>query len=178
MTQVKLGHPQEILTSVSGYYGSLSSGSPAIIRSLTFESNQAKYGPFGFEQGTRFSIPVSGGKIVGFHGRSGWYLDSIGFYLKQLRSSNSSKSLVPSQSLTPNWNGNYGYNPMDGTISKGYDIVLAVRERGENYTILSNNFTREGSLTQEFRDIELKNKVRDYRPDDTHCYYIIPTKLT
>ncbi|XP_029123290.1 jacalin-related lectin 3 isoform X2 [Elaeis guineensis] len=157
--KIKLDHPLESLTSVSGYYGSLSSGSPAIIRSLTFESNQAKYGPFGYEQGMRFSFPMSGGKIVGFHGRSGWYLDSIGFYLKQLRSSNPSKSLVPSQSLTPNWNGKYGYNAVDGTISKGYDIVLAVRDRGDNYTILSNNYTREGSLTQEFRDIELRNKV-------------------
>ncbi|XP_038990479.1 jacalin-related lectin 3 isoform X1 [Phoenix dactylifera] len=156
--KVKLDHPHEILTSVSGYFGSLSSGSP-LIRSLTFESNQAKYGPFGFEQGMRFSFPMSGGKIVGFHGRSGWYLDSIGFYLKQLRSSNPSKALVPSQSLTPNWNGRYGYNAVDGTISKGYDIVLAVRERGDDYMILSNNYTREGSLTQGFRDVELKNRA-------------------
>lgn len=160
--KVKLNYPDEILTSVSGYYGSLSSGSPASIRSLTFESNQEKYGPFGFEQGMRFSFPMAGGKIVGFHGRSGWYLDSIGFYLKQLKSSNPSKALVPSQSQTLKHNGRYGYNVMDGTVSKGYDIVLAVRERGDNYTILSNNYTREGSLTQEFGEVKLKNGAASF----------------
>ncbi|CAL9102457.1 unnamed protein product [Musa textilis] len=105
-----------------------------IIRSLTFESNRAKYGPFGFDQGVSFSFPITGGKAVGFHGNAGWYLDSIGFYLKQVRSPSPSKALVPFQSLAAS---------MEGTASQGYDIVLAVRGRGQIFTAPSNINTRE-----------------------------------
>ncbi|KAJ0963159.1 hypothetical protein J5N97_028281 [Dioscorea zingiberensis] len=143
--KVPLDHPAEVLNSVSGHYGSLSNGSPIIIRSLTFQSNYSKYGPFGLEQGTHFSFPTNGGKIVGFHGRSGWFVDSIGFYLKQIKSSNPWNALVPSKSLSISRNDVNGYTVMEGTVGKGYDIVLAVRERGDNFQVLSKKFSREAS---------------------------------
>lgn len=50
-----------------------------VIRSLTFESNKRSFGPFGRKRGTRFWFPTTGlVKVVGFHGKSGWFLDSIG----------------------------------------------------------------------------------------------------
>ncbi|KAG6607646.1 Jacalin-related lectin 3, partial [Cucurbita argyrosperma subsp. sororia] len=74
----------EYLISVHGYHGSIfdKHGNPThVIRSLTFETNQRTLGPFGIEKGIKFSFPTTGLiKIVGFHGRCGWYLDSIGFH--------------------------------------------------------------------------------------------------
>ncbi|OVA11735.1 Mannose-binding lectin [Macleaya cordata] len=77
--QINLRYPEEFLTSVSGYYSPAVHGGTAVIRSLMFTSNQRTFGPFGIEEGTPFSFPMDGGLIVGFRGRSGWYLDAIGF---------------------------------------------------------------------------------------------------
>lgn len=98
-----------------------------------------------------FSFPISGHKVAGFHGNAGWYLDSVGFYLKQVRSPSLSKALVPFQSLAAS---------MEGTASQGYDIVLVVRGRGQNFTVLSNTNTRELAWpSQDYRALDLKNKV-------------------
>ncbi|KAF6149776.1 hypothetical protein GIB67_017509 [Kingdonia uniflora] len=82
--KVKLDFPHEYLMTVSGYYGSIKSKDTIFILSLTLQTNKQKYGPFRTNQGTYFSLPTTGGMIVGFHGSSGWYLDSIGVYLKPL----------------------------------------------------------------------------------------------
>lgn len=86
--KIKLGHPIEFLISISGHCGPLREGDVVIVRSLSFESNKKKYGPFGIEQGMPFSLPTSGGKLVGFHGRSSWYLDAIGVYVMPLMQRN------------------------------------------------------------------------------------------
>ena len=116
LLQIKLEYPDEVLTSISGCYGSIVNGSPVVVRSLTLESNRAKYGPYGFQQGTHFSFPMTGGRIVGFHGRCGWYLDSIGVYLKSLLKSDLSNSLLPSQ---------MGYNVVQGSVGRGYDPLIS-----------------------------------------------------
>lgn len=82
--QVKFNYPEEFLVSVSGYYGSIIDYGPVLVRSLVFESNKRKYGPFGLQQGAHFSLPMAGGMIAGFHGRSSWFLESIGVHLKPL----------------------------------------------------------------------------------------------
>lgn len=56
-----------------------------MIRSLTFKSNRRIFGPFGVEEGTPFTFSVDGGVIVGFQGRGGWYVDSIGFRLSRVQ---------------------------------------------------------------------------------------------
>ncbi|KAG8363452.1 hypothetical protein BUALT_Bualt19G0024000 [Buddleja alternifolia] len=85
--QIELHIPGEFLTGMNGYYsplnGNAGTGSP-IIRSLTFETNQRTFGPFGVKEGTPFSLPMKGGKIVGLIGGSGWYLDAIGAHVKAL----------------------------------------------------------------------------------------------
>ncbi|GKD42521.1 jacalin-related lectin 19-like protein [Tanacetum coccineum] len=80
--QIKLQFPDEVLISVSGHYCRVVYGGGHVIRSLTFKSNQRTYGPFGVEEGTPFNFLTNGGCIVGLYGRSGWFLDSLGFYLK------------------------------------------------------------------------------------------------
>ena len=133
--QVKLDFPDEVLVSVSGHYGSVC-GTPVIIRSLTFQSNSSKYGPFGTEDGTPFSLPVSSGKIIGFHGRSGSYLNSIGFYLKQVHFPNPLNSPATPRSL-PSAHSRNGYSFTGGDT--GADMVLAVRDRGVMLFMLAIN---------------------------------------
>jgi len=128
--QVKLDCPDEFLTSVHGYYGSLDGWGPVFVRSLTFRSNKKTYGPFGVEQGTYFSFPMSGGEIVGFHGKSGWYLDAIGIYLKPLQKQKTSKALVQSKSYVTNGTENISYTMMQGA-GNGFDILVAVKQKDD-----------------------------------------------
>jgi hypothetical protein len=69
------------LTHITGYYGSTILRGTAVVKSLTFHTNKRKYGPFGEEQGTSFSSASNNGIIVGFHGRKGWFVDSIGVHV-------------------------------------------------------------------------------------------------
>ena len=54
---------------------------PTVIKSLTFHTTKKSHGPFGDEHGTFFSSCLTDGRIVGFHGRAGWYIDSIGVHV-------------------------------------------------------------------------------------------------
>lgn len=71
---------------MSGYIAPVVYGGSPVTRSLTFKSNRRTFGPYGIEEGTPFSLPIEGGQIVGFKGRSGWYLDSIGCHLSPVQS--------------------------------------------------------------------------------------------
>ncbi|KAK3162103.1 hypothetical protein QOZ80_1BG0085430 [Eleusine coracana subsp. coracana] len=139
--QVKLDYPKEVLTSISGCYGAV--GTSVVIRSLTFESNCSKYGPFGTEQGTFFSFPASSGRIVGFHGRSGSSLHSIGCHLNKDKNTNLSGAPSALRSITSSYDGN-GHRYADS--SAGYDMVLAVRDRGDKYTALTTTLPKEQNL--------------------------------
>ncbi|KAM6595439.1 hypothetical protein CsatA_005963 [Cannabis sativa] len=70
----------EYLTSISGTYGEYRN--MTVITSISFITNLKTYGPFGGETGTAFSLPIQGGVIVGFHGKSGDFIDSIGIFVK------------------------------------------------------------------------------------------------
>lgn len=158
--QVKLDYPNEFLTKIHGCYGSLNQWGPNLVRSLSFESNKKTYGPFGVDQGTCFSVPLTGAKIVGFHGRCGWYLDAIGVYLKSLKHPNPSKSLAPSQSPITNTAENFGYSVIQGTVNQNYDIVLAVRQKDDFTKPLANNVSGKISFVKESNNIEHKENVR------------------
>ncbi|XP_006853911.2 jacalin-related lectin 19 [Amborella trichopoda] len=84
---IKFQYPEEFITGVSGHYSPMVHSGTPVIRSLKFATNRKTYGPYGVEEGTPFSFPMDGGHIVGFKGRSGWYLDAIGFRLSRLHSS-------------------------------------------------------------------------------------------
>ncbi|KAM7500413.1 hypothetical protein LguiA_024827 [Lonicera macranthoides] len=93
---VELKYPDEYLCSVIGHYDK--KDQYVVIQSLSFVSNKTKYGPFGAEKGTYFKFPSTSGnnKIIGFHGRSAAYLDSIGGYIEPIPDTKSiSKSLGP-----------------------------------------------------------------------------------
>ncbi|KAJ8756003.1 hypothetical protein K2173_024548 [Erythroxylum novogranatense] len=97
--EIKLDYPDEFLVGVSGYYGNF--WFMYVIRSITFESNRRTYGPFGDEVGTPFTFTVESGSVVGFKGRSGWYIDSIGFYISNTPPPSLSPPLPPPSSPPP-----------------------------------------------------------------------------
>ncbi|KAL5780487.1 hypothetical protein ACOSQ2_011224 [Xanthoceras sorbifolium] len=80
---IKVDGSNEYMVGVMGFYGSLEDnvGSEAV-RSIAFYTNKGKYGPFGKQIGTFFISPVSNEKVVGFHGRSGEYLDALGVHIE------------------------------------------------------------------------------------------------
>lgn len=74
--------PDEYLTAVKGHVGDHQGR--FCVKSLTFIGNRRTFGPYGEEQGALFELPAAGGRIVGFHGRSGSYLDALGTYVKMV----------------------------------------------------------------------------------------------
>lgn len=161
MLQVKFDYPNEILTKIHGYYGSFNHLGPNLVRSLSFESNKKTYGPFGVEQGTYFSVPLTGAKIVGFHGRCGWYVDAIGVYLKSLKQPNPSKPLAHSQGPITHFSENFGYSVIQGTVNEHYDIVLALKQKDHFNKPVANNVAGKISFVQESNNTEQKEKVRE-----------------
>lgn len=79
--QIKVDGEKEYLQGVAGFYGAIDeNGGNTTVRSLTFYSNKGKYGPYGYEIGTAFNSPAKG-KILGFRGSSGAFLDNIGVHI-------------------------------------------------------------------------------------------------
>jgi hypothetical protein len=70
----------EYITSVKGYVSTFNG--VFVLRSLKFETNLGSFGPYGQEQGVPFELPAITGQIIGFHARSGTYLDALGVYVK------------------------------------------------------------------------------------------------
>ncbi|URE39930.1 Mannose glucose-specific lectin [Musa troglodytarum] len=61
---------------VASYHGVV------VVGKLGLITNKKAYGPFGNTGGTPFSLPIAAGKISGFFGRDGQFLDAIGVYLE------------------------------------------------------------------------------------------------
>ncbi|WRX30428.1 Jacalin-like lectin domain - like 2 [Theobroma cacao] len=157
--KVKLDYPDEFLTSVHGYYGILHERGPILVRSLTFFSNRKAYGPYGIEQGTSFSM--TRGKIVGFHGRCGCFLDAIGTHSKPFSKLNPSKTIVHAQSFVADGAEKVGYSLIQGSVGEKYDIVLAVRQRDAYGNPLPRQLSRQSSSSSDdSSDVETRSKVR------------------
>ncbi|CAN1824127.1 Jacalin-related lectin 3, partial [Linum perenne] len=127
--KIGFDYPSEILTHITGYYGSTFSRGPTIIRSITFHTNRRKYGPFGDEQGTCFTSGSNNGKIVGFHGRKGNFLDSIGVHVMEGTKSLSRPLIEPPATWRSEaWGGERGKDWDDGVFNGVKRIFLT---RGE-----------------------------------------------
>nr|XP_043614631.1 probable serine/threonine-protein kinase DDB_G0278521 [Erigeron canadensis] len=55
-----------------------------VIASISFVTDKRTHGPYGTERGTPFTVQWEHGSVVGFYGRHGAFLDSIGVYLKAM----------------------------------------------------------------------------------------------
>jgi len=141
--QIKIDDPDEYLTSICGCF------SDEGIRSLTFQTNKKTIGPIGDENGaTHFSSPATGGKIVGFYGRSIVHLEAIGAYFEPI------SHLYPIKSIGP-FGGLGGRAWDDGKftgvreIEVMYDNILryvmfVYDKSGEQiYSIMHGGYTRE-----------------------------------
>ncbi|KAG0613633.1 hypothetical protein M758_6G117700 [Ceratodon purpureus] len=85
MAKIEIDEPSEYVTQIEGTFGITPiltvGGNPlTCVTSLTIHTNEKTYGPYGGvpEGATTFSSKP--GRIVGFHGRCGLALDSIGCY--------------------------------------------------------------------------------------------------
>lgn len=152
---MKLGYPDEYLTSINGYYGKLNEWGPQLVRSLTLKSNKRTYGPFGVEEGTAFSFPMTGVKIVGFHGVAGWYLDAIGVHLKPIEQKQSDhiRPLYQAQNYavnTASQTTHNGFSVIQGSLGQSYDIVLAVRQRSDDFSPKENSRPLPSKISKQF----------------------------
>ncbi|EYU36743.1 hypothetical protein MIMGU_mgv1a007927mg [Erythranthe guttata] len=134
--KVRLEYPNEFLTSVHGHYGNLYELGPVFVRSLTFDSNKRTYGPFGVEKGTYFTFPKMHGKIVGFLGKYGWYLNSLGFYVEPLNKPNNTPSNYihhhSQQYIAHGTDKPYEYSMIQGSLGPNYDLIFAIRQKDEH----------------------------------------------
>ena len=81
--QIKFDYPNEVVNCISGYISPVTlDGRNKVVKSLTVHTSRGKYGPFGEELGAYFTSTTTEGKVVGFHGRSGLYLDAIGVHMQ------------------------------------------------------------------------------------------------
>ncbi|XP_021847790.2 jacalin-related lectin 3-like [Spinacia oleracea] len=122
VVEIKLDYLTQFLISISGYYGSITEGGSVIVPSLFLETNMKIFGPFGIEQGAPFSLP--GEMLVGFHGWSSKYLDSIGVYM--IRTTHVSRVLGISKkflSFGP-WGGDGGMIFDDGNYTGVREVDL------------------------------------------------------
>ncbi|KAJ4786460.1 jacalin lectin family protein [Rhynchospora pubera] len=80
LTEISL-EANEYLIDVSGHVG-IDNGY-TILKSLRLQTNLRTYGPYGAEEGQySFEFSVQGGQIIGFHARSGHFIDALGVYVK------------------------------------------------------------------------------------------------
>ncbi|KAF6156383.1 hypothetical protein GIB67_031504 [Kingdonia uniflora] len=86
LDKVQINWPNEYLTSLrwsKGYaWMDFRRGAPIVLTSLKVITNVTTYGPFGSRNDSRETISVEGRFIVDFYGGMGWFIDSIGVYLK------------------------------------------------------------------------------------------------
>ncbi|TXG64583.1 hypothetical protein EZV62_011577 [Acer yangbiense] len=70
----------EFLTMISGTKTKFDE--TKVVGSLNFKTNMSMYGPYGQANGSPFSIPIRGAKIVGFFGRCDTLVNAIGIYVE------------------------------------------------------------------------------------------------
>ena len=79
--QIKFNYPEEYLVRVEGSTRDLNYGvTGQVVTSLTFTTNQKTYGPYG-DVNPETAFRSAYGIVVGFFGRCGHLIDSIGVYV-------------------------------------------------------------------------------------------------
>ncbi|KAK3432010.1 hypothetical protein EUGRSUZ_E04097, partial [Eucalyptus grandis] len=109
--RIKIDDVDEYLTSISAYFHL------GGITSLTFQTNKKTIGPIGEEKGWHFSSPATGGKIVGFFGRSDKHLEAIGAYFEPI------SHLYPVKSIGP-FGGLGGHAWYDGKFNGVIEVQV------------------------------------------------------
>nr|CAD1839133.1 unnamed protein product [Ananas comosus var. bracteatus] len=79
---IRSGHTIDAVSILYERNGNLEWSSQWGAAAAASMSNLHTYGPYGRQEGIAFALPSARGKIVGFHARSGLFLDAIGTYVK------------------------------------------------------------------------------------------------
>lgn len=87
--QFVVDYPNECITSVGGSYGHVAHYNAVLVVSLFFKTSKGRTSPIfgqtnssGKPVGTEFFFEgKEGGTLLGFHGRSGDAIDSLGVYV-------------------------------------------------------------------------------------------------
>ncbi|XP_055835643.1 agglutinin-like [Solanum dulcamara] len=80
---INIDGENEILIGIEGYYSPVKeNGGLDTLRQITFYTNKGKYGPYGTEIGAYFRSSAARGKIVGFHGKCGVFLNAVGVHME------------------------------------------------------------------------------------------------
>lgn len=76
-------------------------------------------------------MPKSESKIVGFHGKAGWYLDAIGVHTQPIPKENTpfSKILMHSHQNIHHGDKRHEYSVIQGSVGQNYDIVVALKKK-------------------------------------------------
>ncbi|XP_010493715.1 PREDICTED: myrosinase-binding protein 2 [Camelina sativa] len=150
LKEFDVGYPKECITSVGGSYDHVTRYNTVLIKSLIFKTSYGRTSPtFGDSSGKEFMLESkNGGKLIGFHGRSGQAIDAIGAYF----------SLVEK---TAAMGGNMGDAFDDGvfdgvkkiTVGKDIDCISYIKIEYEK----NGNFeTREhGTIRGELKEFDV-----------------------
>lgn len=76
-------------------------------------------------------MPKSELKIIGFHGKAGWYLDAIGVHIQPIPKENnpSSKIVLHSQQNVPQGDRKLEYSVIQGSVGQRFDIIVALKQK-------------------------------------------------
>lgn len=158
-----MDHPNEYLTSISGYIRDYSD--PIMVRSLILHSNKRSYGPYGKKtpRGSYFWFPSTGGTIVSFYGNCvSSHLSSIGVYTEPI------SHLYPTISVGP-FGGQQGKRWDDGTFTAVREIHILY---GRVIVAFSVEYDNNGSPAQRPEH----GNDRSYmvsRPDNLFSMYLV-----
>lgn len=76
-------------------------------------------------------MPKSESKIIGFHGKAGWFLDAIGVHLQPIPKENNplSKMLLHSHQNISHGDKKLEYSVIQGSVGQSFDIVVALKQK-------------------------------------------------
>lgn len=149
------------------------------MRALTLESNKRNYGPFGVEQGTYFAFPKVQGRIVGFLGKSGWYVDSIGAYIEPLHEYQvtPNQTYYSQQNVSHAMEDKFEYSVIQGSLGTNYDLIVAVRQKDDRAS--SKPVAPSPRISHDYSSSESKvNQVYTFRKWLINCLKIHKHVLT
>ncbi|XP_010421310.2 PREDICTED: myrosinase-binding protein 2-like [Camelina sativa] len=149
LKEFDVDYPNECITSVGGSYDHVIRYKTVLIKSLIFKTSYGRTSPtFGDSSGKEFMLEgKNGGKLIGFHGRSGQAIDSIGAYF----------SLVEkTAAMGGNMGGAFDDGVFDGvkkiTVGKDIDCISYIKIEYEN----NGTFERgHGTIRGELKEFDV-----------------------
>ncbi|KAI8561825.1 hypothetical protein RHMOL_Rhmol04G0371600 [Rhododendron molle] len=139
---VELNYPSEPITGISGYCGNRDGVRWRCVTSISFITNEATYGPFGYHApgDTAFDFQIGGhNKFCGFHGTSDIHLYSIGVYMKPMTTLSNVNILQKKENIKnekASWNGRLFDGILYGVLLQDYMNMTYDRMKSVNDSVI------------------------------------------